>query len=110
MIELKPGVRLHGIRPEVVLGIHVAEGVWDAIGTHTLVVTACIEGIHTNGSSHYNGCAVDLRTKTLAPGHAPQVVAGLKAALGTDFFILLENAGEANEHVHLEFRPQEPYV
>ena len=109
VIELKAGVRLHGIRPELVLAIHVAEGHWAQAGVPTLVVTAGIEGQHTRASAHYRGCAVDLRTNTLPPDTVPNILAALQAALGPDFFVLYENAGTSNAHVHVEFRPQEAY-
>jgi len=115
MLELKPGVRIHGIRPEVVLAIHVAEGIWAKAGTPLLTITAGIEGQHANGgagtcpSGHYDGRAVDLRTKTLLAGQAPAVVKMLTAALGPDFFVLHENIGGANEHAHVEWRPAGAY-
>ena len=109
MIEIKAGVRLHGIRPELVLAVHIAEGLWMAAGAPSLVITACIEGQHTAASDHYSGCAVDFRTKNLPEGKAETMRAALMTALGDDFFVLHENAGLANDHVHLSFRPKNPY-
>lgn len=109
MIELKPGVRIHGIRPELVLAISVAEGLWMAAGAPALVITACIEGQHTAASKHYTGCAVDFRTKNLPEGKAATVRQALMAALGDDFFVLHENAGGANEHVHVHWEPKAAY-
>lgn len=116
MIELKPGVRIHGIRPEVVLAITVAEGIWGKAGTEVLTITAGIEGQHADGSTgtcpsgHYDGRAVDLRTKTLLGGQAAKVAKMLAAALGPDYFVLHENAGGPNEHVHCEWRPATAYL
>lgn len=115
MIQLKAGVRIFGIRPEVVLAVSVAEGIWLKAGTDTLVITAGIEGTHADGtggtcpSGHYDGRAVDVRTKNLLAGQAPNVVKMLAVALGPDFFILHEDIGGANEHCHIEFRPAAPY-
>lgn len=109
MIELKPGVRLFGIRPELVLAVSVAESLWMAAGAPSLVITAVIEGLHVTASDHYDGRAVDLRTKNLPAGATKATVAALGKALGDDFFILLENEGEANEHVHVSWRPKTAY-
>lgn len=115
MIQIKAGVRLHGLRAEVTVGIMVAEGIWMKAGTEILVITAGIEGTHADGSGgtcvsgHYDGSAVDVRTKNLLAGQAPNVVKMLAAALGPDFFILHEDIGGANEHCHVEFRPASPY-
>ena len=108
-------MRIHGIRPEVVLAIQVAEGIWGKAGTPLLTITAGIEGQHADGSNgtcpsgHYDGRAVDLRTKTLLAGQAPNVVKMLAAALGPDFFVLYEDPTGPNAHVHCEWRPAAPY-
>lgn len=107
--ELKAGVRLHGVRPETLFSLHVASGVWESYGLTTFTITGGIEGQHTDASAHYRGCAVDVRTKTLPAGKAREAIVKLQALLGDDFYILLENLGEANEHVHIEFRPKAAY-
>lgn len=109
MIEIKSGVRLHGIRPELVLAIAVAEGLWMGAGAPSLVITAAIEGAHTEASDHYAGCAVDFRTKNLPAGKPETMRAALMAALGDDFFILHENVGGTNEHIHCSWRPKTAY-
>lgn len=108
MIALKTGVRLHGIRPELIVAILAAEGLWAAQGV-PLVITACIEGTHVEASDHYSGTAVDVRTKNLPAGKATDVTQQLQAALGEDFYILLEFVGGANEHCHISWRPKAPY-
>ena len=105
-MQLKPGVRLLGIRPEVVLGLIAAQEVWRKQSTE-LVVTACIDGVHKRASEHYSGCAVDLRVHGLPDAAAAQ--AELKAALGEDFDVILENAGTPTQHIHLEFQPKLAY-
>jgi len=109
VIELKAGVRIHGIRPELVLAISIAEGLWMAAGAPSLVITACIEGQHTAASDHYAGCAVDFRTKNLPDGKAVTMRQALMTALGDDFFVLHENAGQANDHIHCSWRPKAAY-
>lgn len=108
MLELKPGVRVLGIRPELVLALHVAEGIWGVEGK-PLVVTAVMDGQHTTGSAHYRGEAADLRSNTLAPGRVPAVIAALQTALGPDYFILYEGEGTPQAHIHLEYRAREAY-
>lgn len=109
MIELKPGVRLHGIVPQLVLAVSVAEGIWMAAGAPTLVVTAGIEGAHMVASDHYRGEALDFRTKNLPPNSADTVRQALQAALGEDFVVLLELKGEPAEHIHCSWRPKAAY-
>jgi hypothetical protein len=108
MIELKTGVRILGLRPEMLLAVQVAESLWQAEGV-TLVVTSAMDGVHSANSGHYRGCAVDFRTNTLAPGRVAAVVRALAAALGPDFFVLYEAEGTPNAHCHAEYRPQGAY-
>lgn len=98
--SIKPGVRVFGARPELVLALQIAHNVYEAFG-FGLVVTSIMEGTHTRASLHYTGCAADLR---LPPDRAAELVAALQYALGDDFDVVLEG-----DHVHLEFQPKAPY-
>lgn len=98
--SIKPGVRCFGVRPEVVLALHIAQHIYEAFD-FDFVVTSLVEGTHTRASLHYTGCAADLR---LPPSRAVEVVAALQSALGDDFDVVLEG-----DHVHMEFQPKAPY-
>lgn len=96
-MQIKPGVRLHGVRPEVVIAMMVANSY---IGE--FVVTSVIEGRHSRKSKHYTGCAFDIRTRNLAdPLTAKDALA---AMLGADFDVILEK-----DHIHVEWDPKEAY-
>ncbi len=113
MIRLKPGVRIGGIRPEVLFAVLVAEGVWKKHGAEELVWSGGIEGTHTRGSEHYTFLAADLRTKDLGTvydrGPAKLACAELQDRIGPDYDVLFENEGQENEHCHVEFDPKLPY-
>lgn len=100
-MQLKAGVRLLGLRPELVVALIAANDVWRAQGVE-LVVTSCIDGVHSRSSAHYTGRALDFRIHNL-PDPA-KAVAALKAALGEDFDVILES-----DHVHLEIDVKSPY-
>lgn len=104
MITIKPGVRINGMRPELLLGVVIAQGVY-ALKNRTMTITSCIDGKHRTGSLHYAGCAVDLRTHDLPAGEAEEILNLLKSALGSDFDAVLEK-----DHIHLEFQPKEAYT
>ena len=104
MILLKPGVRITGMRPEILLAAVAAMEVYKAAG-HDLTITACVDGKHTTGSLHYAGAAVDLRSRDLHPEDVQKVIARLKACLGDDFDVVLEV-----DHLHVEFQPHKPYT
>jgi hypothetical protein len=100
---LKGGVRLLGIRPEMIVALMVAQNVYSRAGA-ALVITSVTEGTHKRASKHYTGCAADLRTFNLAADIVGNVVASLVGELGPDFDVVLEA-----DHIHIEFDPKSPY-
>lgn len=104
MLTIKPGVRLHGIRPEMVIAAMVAEGIF-GLKNRTCTITGCIDGRHSRGSLHYLGLAIDLRTRDLPSGEPYEIVNLLKSALGEDFDVVMES-----DHIHIEFQPKEAYT
>ncbi len=100
MPKLKPGVRLTGIRPEILFAVLAAERAYNRAG-HELVVTSCVDGKHGRGSLHYSGAAVDLRTRDVPSNAMQGIVAEIREALGADFDVVLEP-----DHLHVEYEPQ----
>lgn len=105
MTQLKPGVRLKDLQPQVVLAITVAEHIWWHAAQTMLVVTSCNDGEHKADSFHYRGLAVDLRIKTMPEKLRAQAVRQLQDALGAEFDVLHEGVGTDQEHVHCEYDP-----
>lgn len=102
MISIKPGARIDGLRPEMVLALVVAEKVYEANHAE-LVVTEGTGGQHMAGSLHASGRAVDLRTSNVGTAVLPIVVSGLKRCLGADYDVVLETDPP---HIHVEFDPK----
>lgn len=61
-MKVKKGVHLRGLEIEMRPVIIEAAQVWENQGEE-LVITSTCEGIHSPGSLHYFGWAVDLRTR-----------------------------------------------
>ena len=101
MLSLKPGVRITGMRPEILLAAVAAMEVYKAVG-HDRMITACLDGKHMAGSLHYAGAAIDLRTRDVAPADVQKLIARIKECLGDDFDVLLEV-----DHIHIEFQPKQ---
>ncbi len=100
MIHLKKGVRLHGIKPELVLALVIADQVYTKMG-HDLVITSVIDGEHGRASIHWVGGAVDIRL----PGD--QGIAArnrIARRIGQDFDVVLEG-----NHIHIEWQPKGGY-
>lgn len=109
IMRLKKGVSVHGLNTEILVGIMVAESVWAklAVGTE-MVITSGTDGVHSKGSKHYTGDAVDLRTRDIPKEFHAGIVSELQLALngregngGGDFDVVLEST-----HIHLEYDPE----
>lgn len=101
-MKLKKGVNPFGMRPEIVLGLFVADPIWLNHG-HELVVTSINDSRHSNASLHYAGCAADLRTRYFSGVEAEEVADELRDALGNspDYDVVVES-----DHIHFEYQPK----
>ena len=97
---LKPGVKIQGIRPELLFALFVADKIYDRYG-RVLVVTSLNDGQHSYGSFHYNGLAADLRTRYFEADQLDPIKKDLIEALGPDYDVVLEK-----DHFHIEFHPK----
>jgi hypothetical protein len=94
MLFLKPGVRITGMRPEILLAAVAAMRVYEATG-HDFTITACVDGKYMANSLHYAGAAIDIRTRDVPPVEVQKLIAQIKECLGNDFDVLLEA-----DHIH----------
>lgn len=108
-MRIKPGVRLAGMRPEMVIGLMVCDTVYHEWGRE-MVLTSGTDGIHKSGSLHYQGRGSDLRLPSRCREanidsqlviNDKDVVSALMDALGPDFDVVLEV-----DHVHCEWDPK----
>ena len=103
MIQIKPGVKLTNLQPQIVLAVTVAEHIWWNAAQTALVITSANDGTHKEDSFHYRGYAVDLRIKTMPLKLRATAVQQLRSALGSQFDVLHEAIGTDTEHVHVEW-------
>ncbi len=101
MLSLKAGVKVAGMRPEILLGAVAAERVFEKAGFEC-TITSCVDGQHMAGSLHAKGAAIDLRTR-----HVPhaielrQIVDRIKECLGAEYDVVVET-----DHLHIEYDPK----
>lgn len=96
----KKGVKVQGIRQELILAIIVADGVYTSIGKE-LVITSLLDGTHSNTSLHYTGCGVDFRTRYFTESEAKKARDDISGRLTSDYDVLLES-----NHIHVEYQPR----
>ena len=98
-MRLKHGVRLLGVKPEMVVALLVADTMYKKAGSE-MWVTSLVDGKHSRTSRHYLGYAGDLRTRNLRNIH--KMLRDLQEAL-PEFVIIFENEGTPNQHFHMQF-------
>lgn len=104
-MRLKPGVRILDMRPEIAVAMIVCKSIVESYGAE-FVVTSVKDGRHMHGSLHYEGMAMDVRSKSIPADKRVECRDRMKESLGDEFDVLLEQAGTPNEHLHVEFDPK----
>jgi len=99
-MQIKPGVIIQGVRPELLVAIQVADVVYTQAG-HELLITSLLDGQHSRNSLHYTGCAVDIGVRGLDAAEINDIVLALKKRLTRDFDVIVEST-----HIHIEYQPR----
>ena len=90
-------VNIWGLQPQMRKVLREAEKVWAAHGEE-LVITSARDGMHSAGSLHYYGFAVDLRTRYFDDENKAQVAEELEAILGHPYDVVVHTS-----HIHVEY-------
>ena len=99
---IKSGVDLRGLTPQMAIAYTIA---CRCYGQYDCVITSASDGKHGPNSLHYNGQALDLRTRHINGQGLQLVVDKLKEAFGSQFDVVLES-----DHIHVEFDPKDKPV
>lgn len=97
----KDGVVVSDLNPEIVQIIPEVSRLHSKYTNNTLVITSGSDGVHGYNSRHYEGFAIDIRTNHLNDEDVLSLSDDITEALGTDFYVLLEDYRESNEHIHI---------
>lgn len=117
-LRIKAGVKMQGVRNEMLFASMVAEPIWNKYGAE-LVITSGREGKHHKYSDHARGDALDYRTRDFKKEDIPKVAAELQQALWDDHDLVNFGAtlgpGESvqseyqvvieGNHLHVGFHP-----
>lgn len=102
-LRLKQGVRIGGLRPEVVVALIVVEGIFRE-EQKDAIITSMTDGVHSRRSLHYSGAAFDCRIRHIPDSQDKWewITKRIQDALGVDFQVILERMGP---HIHIEYQP-----
>ena len=103
-MKLKYGIRLADLSPQIVLAAMVIQECFRERGGE-FTITSLNDGAHSEKSLHYKGHALDFRTRDFT-GDKHALISLIRASLGENFDVLLEDEGGPNEHGHAEHDPK----
>ncbi len=97
MLSIKDTVKLHGLQPEAVPIIIIANEVYASMG-YDCVITSVTDSQHTAKSLHPFGYSVDLRTRHVPVEKQAALAKEIATRLGPQYDVVLES-----DHIHAEF-------
>ncbi|RLD00690.1 MAG: hypothetical protein DRI46_06770 [Chloroflexi bacterium] len=98
-MKLKKGVVIAGLNLRMRPVLKACEAVMNDMRVD-FVITAGLEGLHSAGSLHYYGLAIDVRTRDLRIKSRKIAAARIQNILGGDYDVVLEK-----DHIHVEYDP-----
>lgn len=106
-MRLKPGVKLEGITPQIVLAACIVRNCYREVDPDaSCTITSANDSKHSSRSLHYQGKGLDFRTHDVRLTLKRVLLRRIQEALGDQFDVLLENEGTSNEHIHVEWDPK----
>ena len=94
---LKDGVKVQGIKTEIILALIIIEPIADEYGID-LTVTSARDGKHSINSKHKLGYAVDIRTRDIAEDRLSLFTQQIRSALTNEYYVALES-----DHIHIQY-------
>ena len=93
-------VNIWGLEREMQPVLKYSDKIWKDYGQEA-VVTSARDGMHSAGSMHYYGLAVDLRTRYFPKNQHKTIKKELENILGSRYQVVLHST-----HMHIEFDPK----
>lgn len=109
LIRQKVGVNLSTVRPEIDSAIAVVVWVYRIFANDDdfmpIITSADDYEGHATRSAHYAGAAIDFRIKDMGTLDERRMLAQkVRDELGERFFVLHEDVGRINEHLHVQLK------
>ena len=109
MIQLKEGVKVTHLTPQLLLAIHVVDGAYESVGIHQCFITSLDDGKHGPTTLHGTGQAADFRLHNVPQMKRPALVERIKVSLRDqegEYEVYWEGVGTDSEHLHVEYQPK----
>lgn len=101
-MKIKAGAIISGLQPIMRPVLKAAESIWKTHGqSDGVTITEGVGGLHSAGSWHYYGYAVDLRTRYFSFDEAILVHKALKSVL-PGYDVIHHEKNGISSHIHVE--------
>lgn len=100
-VHVKPGVHLETVEMPIYAAVGAVVVIFGALGL-PVVITSARDGKHRDRSYHYNGLAIDVRTRIFTEEQKDLIHEALLTNLGAMYDVIFESRGQDNEHLHIE--------
>ena len=98
-MKFKAGVEWSSdVHPSLWFARAVLDTVTQATVGRPAIITSVEDGLHSKNSLHYEGRAIDLRTRDLSAEQIAAYAAELREALGMGWDVIVEKT-----HIHIEW-------
>ena len=102
-MQIKDGVVLAGLDINMRPVLIEAEKIWKRYGRQEgVTVTSALDGVHSAGSLHYYGRALDFRTRYFSDEEKDAVFAELIDSLDGQKYDFVKHS----THIHIEYDPK----
>jgi hypothetical protein len=101
-MRLKHSVNPIGLKPEMLLALMIVNDVYKDAGGEC-IPTSINDSTHHETSRHYQGMAIDFRTRNLPMGSDIQIYNEIVTRLGKHYSARLES-----DHIHVSYKPRKP--
>lgn len=102
MLRTKEDVRFEVITPALLRILTVLEEI-SRITNIDITITSGSDGTHMTGSKHYQGHAIDIRSRDLSTFQKERILTGLSLYLSNDYDVVEEFTPP---HIHIEYDPK----
>jgi hypothetical protein len=94
-------VNIWGLQPEMRPAMKAVGWIWEDYGQEA-VITCARDGMHSAGSLHYYGLAIDVRNRYFTADQKKAVMGELKSELHPKGFDVIQH----KSHIHIEYDPK----
>ena len=102
-LRWKNSVRFDDLHAAMVFAAMRIDAIYANFGVDQCWITSANDSAHAAKSKHYDGRALDFRTKNVSGNVVGTLTNAIREALGPQYTVILEDLSRPNEHIHVQY-------